>query len=102
MPERTEMSHREESKSGLCDSQEGEQMCKISLLSLLHLALPPPPNNLIPSSSPMRRCTLRIKDHAVPHQDSNPRHTVRRFSISGVGLWEFSRPGGATVKPRQL
>lgn len=37
MPERGEMSHRKESKSGLCDSQEGEQTCKISLLLLLHL-----------------------------------------------------------------
>lgn len=37
MPERSETSHRKESKSGSCDSQEGEQTCKISLLLLLHL-----------------------------------------------------------------
>lgn len=37
MPDRCEMSRREESKSELCDSQEGEQMCEISLLLHLHL-----------------------------------------------------------------
>lgn len=90
-PERSEMSHREESKSGLCDSQEGEQMCKMSLLSLLHLAfffflfLH---FKKIGFSSPERCCCYTEDSETFWCLDSNPssdRHTGDSSSISGVG-----------------
>lgn len=104
MPERCEMSHREESKSGLCDSQEGEQMCEISLLLLLHLTFFFFYEKIFfLSSSPERGCTQRIKDLLVPQWNSNPGCTESRMCGSSIStVWEFSWPGGVTMWQSQL